>query len=68
MKKPKNAKLVLKNNSIPCHANIPIWKAMNENGFSQSAYLTVRDGILITDDEILKEGDRIELISVVSGG
>jgi sulfur carrier protein ThiS len=41
---------------------------MKENGFSQSAYLILRDGELITDDEIISEGETIELISVVSGG
>ncbi len=41
---------------------------MQENSLSRSAYLTVRNGTLITDDEILKAGDEIELIPVVSGG
>ena len=30
--------------------------------------LITRDGELITDDEILKEGDEIRLIAVISGG
>jgi len=30
--------------------------------------LAVRDGVLLTDDEILKEGDRIKLVPVISGG
>lgn len=64
----KHAKLILKENTINCRANIPIWKAMKENGLSRSAFLTVREGILITDDEILNDGDSVELISVVSGG
>jgi len=62
------ASLITKGRIIPCRSNIPVWKAMKENGYSRSAFLTVRDGTLITDDEILKEGDQIELISVVSGG
>ena len=64
----QQATLKLKASSIPCRANIPIWKAMKENGFSQSAFLTIRDGALVTDDEILKAGDQVELIPVVSGG
>ncbi len=30
--------------------------------------LATRDGELITDDTILREGDRIKLVSVISGG
>lgn len=30
--------------------------------------LATRDGELITDDEILRQGDVIKLISVISGG
>jgi sulfur carrier protein ThiS len=62
------ATFMTKDKKIQCRSNIPIWKAMKENGFSRSAFLTVRDGILITDDEILKAGDLIELIPIVSGG
>ena len=62
------ARILVKNLTCPCQSNIPIWKAMKENGFSQSAFLILRDGELITDDEIIREGETIELISVVSGG
>lgn len=62
------ALLIHKGGNIQCRSNIPVWKAMKENGFSRSAFLTVRDGILITDDEILNAGDQVELIPVVSGG
>ena len=67
MVKPQ-ATLILKEKSIPCYANTPVWKSMKAHGFSRSAFLIVRDGDLITDDEILKAGDQIELIPVVSGG
>ena len=59
---------LLNNKNLQCRSNIPVWKAMKENGLSRSAYLTVRNGTLITDDEIIKAGDEIELIPVVSGG
>ncbi len=41
---------------------------MTENGLSPSAYLIVRNKELVTDDEIIKSGDTIELIAVISGG
>ena len=62
------ATLSVKGETISCRINIPVWKAMAEKGLSRSAYLTVRDGLLITDDEIINMGDTIELIPVVSGG
>jgi len=62
------ASLIIKDKTLFCRAKIPVWKALKENGLSQSAFLTVRNGALITDDEILKSGDQIELIPVMSGG
>ena len=62
------ALLVLKGKNLQCRSRIPLWKAMKEHGLSRSAFLTIRSGTLITDDEILKAGDQIELIPIVSGG
>ena len=41
---------------------------MKENHISASAHLAVCSGKLITDDEMVKPGDLIELIPVISGG
>jgi len=41
---------------------------MKEMNISVSAHLAVRSGKLITDDEMVKPGDLIELIPVISGG
>lgn len=41
---------------------------MKEKNISVSDHLAVRAGELITDDEMVKTGDLIELISVISGG
>jgi len=42
--------------------------ALLRNDLQPEAYLAVRDGIMITDDEILKDGEHIKLIAVISGG
>ncbi len=63
-----NATLLLRGKSISCRSKIQLRKAMKENNISVSAHLAVRSGELITDDEIIKPGDLIELISVSSGG
>jgi len=63
-----DATLLLRGKSISCRSKIPLRKAMKENQISTSAHLTVRSGELITDDEMVKPGDLIELIPVISGG
>ena len=62
------AKLIIKGFQVNCRTNTPLRKVMKEKGYSLSAYLAIRNGTLITDDEILKPGDAIELVPVVSGG
>jgi len=64
----KNAALLLRGKNISCRSDIPLRKAMKENHISASTHLAVRSGQLITDDEMVKPGDLIELIPVISGG
>jgi sulfur carrier protein ThiS len=63
-----NAILLINQKKVKCRTNTPLWKVMKENQISINAYLAVRSGELITDDEIVNAGDLIELIPVVSGG
>ena len=63
-----NATLILRGKNISCRSKIPLRKAMKENHISASAHLAVRSGELMTDDEMVKPGDFIELIPVISGG
>jgi sulfur carrier protein ThiS len=42
--------------------------AIRRVGLSPEAVLAVRDGVLITDDCILREGEEIKLVAVISGG
>jgi len=37
-------------------------------GFSPSAYLILKNGQLVTDDEMIRDSDTIELVNVISGG
>ena len=64
----KKAILTLRGESIPCRSGTPLWKAMKENNILVSAHLAIRNGTMITDDEMIKLGDVIELIPVISGG
>ena len=42
--------------------------AIRKIGLSTEAVLAAKDGELITDDRILKPGEEIHLIAVISGG
>jgi sulfur carrier protein ThiS len=42
--------------------------AIRKAGLSPEAVLAAKDGELITDDRILRPGEEIQLVSVISGG
>jgi len=48
--------------------NRPLYRIMQDLQLSPQTYLAIRDGVLLTGDERIMDGDVIELISVVSGG
>ena len=60
--------IILKNKSFSMRAGIPLHKALRMLDLPANAHLAVRDGQLITEDEMLRKGDRIELVAVISGG
>ncbi len=48
--------------------NRPLYRIMQDLNLSPQAYLAVRNGVLLTGDNRIEDGDVVELISVVSGG
>jgi sulfur carrier protein ThiS len=60
--------IFLKNKTYQVQAGIPLHKALRFLNLNANAHLAVREGTLITEDEMLRKGDRIELIAVISGG
>jgi len=62
------AMITLYKNTYFSKSNIPLWKALRDLNISTHSHLAIRDGVLITDDEILHPSETIELIAVVSGG
>ncbi|NPV40873.1 MAG: MoaD/ThiS family protein [Anaerolineae bacterium] len=60
--------IILKNKTYQVNSGIPLHKALRFLNLNTNTHLAVRDGMLITEDEMLKNGDRIELIAVISGG
>lgn len=49
-------------------ANLPVIKAVKMLKVPLNSHLIIRNGELITEDELILPGDRIEMLSVISGG
>lgn len=62
------AKLILRNQEYEVKHGSTVRIALHRIGIEPDTVLTTRQGELITDDEIVHDGDIIKLISVISGG
>ena len=62
------AKLVLRKKEYEVRAGMTVRDALKKAGIEPNSVLATRQGELITDDEILREGDVIKLVPVISGG
>ena len=49
-------------------ANLPVMKAVKKLKIPLNSHLIIRNGELITEDELLLPGDQVEMLSVISGG
>jgi len=62
------AKLILRNQEYEVKHGSTVRIALQRIGVEPDTVLATRDGELITDDEIVRDGDVIKLVSVISGG
>jgi sulfur carrier protein ThiS len=61
-------KLILRDKAIEARPNMTLRDALLKAGVNPESVLGVRNGAMITDDEILREGDVVKLVAVISGG
>lgn len=61
-------KLIYRDKEWEVESGITVKKAIEKVGLLVEAVLPVKDGQLITEDTVLKEGDVVRLIAVISGG
>lgn len=61
-------KMVLREQLFEVRAGMALLDALKKIDIIPETILAIRNGDLITEDEILLDGDEIQLISVVSGG
>ncbi len=62
------AELILRDKTYPIASGMTIRHALEKIGVNPDTVLPTRDGELLTDDELIRDGDRIRLIAVISGG
>jgi sulfur carrier protein ThiS len=62
------AEMILRDRTYPIPSGTTIRHALEKIGVNPDTVLPTRDGELLTDDELIRNGDRIRLIAVISGG
>lgn len=61
-------KLILRDKEYEVRPGMALLDALKKNNIVPESVIATRDGELITDDEILRDGDVVKLIAVISGG
>lgn len=61
-------KLILRDKEYEVKPGMTLLASLSKINVLSESVIASRDGELILDDEILKSGDVIKLISVISGG
>lgn len=62
------AKLILRDKEYEVKPGMTLLDALKKANIAPEAVIATRDGEMLTDDEILRGGDVIKLIAVISGG
>lgn len=63
-----HVKLILRDQEYELKPGMALYHALEKIGINREAVIATRNGELITDEEILQEGEVIRLIAVISGG
>ncbi len=61
-------KLLLRDKEYEVKPGMALRDALLKSGLLPEATLAIREGIMITEDEILEDGDVVRLVAVISGG
>jgi sulfur carrier protein ThiS len=62
------ATIILRDKQYEVKPGMTVRHALEKIGIPGESVLATKGGELITEEEILKEGDVIKLVSVISGG
>ena len=61
-------KLILRENEYEVRSGMNLLSALEKCDILPESVIATRDGELILEDEILKDGEVIKLVAVISGG
>lgn len=61
-------KIILRDKIYEVKAGMSLYSALKKLDILSETVLALRDGEVITEDELLQDGDEIKLVSVISGG
>jgi sulfur carrier protein ThiS len=61
-------KLILRNKEYEVKPGMTLLSALQKINVVPESVIATREGEMILDDEILKDGDVVKLIAVISGG
>ena len=61
-------KLILRNKEYEVKPGMTLLSALQKINVVPKSVIATRDGEMILDDEILKDGDVVKLVAVISGG
>lgn len=61
-------KLILRDKEYEVKAGMTLLSALQKNNIVPESVIATREGEMILEDEILKDGDVVKLIAVISGG
>lgn len=62
------ARIKLRDKVFEVNPGITVRDAMLKHGIQPEAIIPTKDGELITEDEIIRDGEEIRLVAVISGG
>ncbi|RJP53556.1 MAG: thiamine biosynthesis protein ThiS [Anaerolineaceae bacterium] len=63
-----SVKLVLREKEFEVKAGMTLLDALKKCNIVPESVIAMRGGEMITDDEVLRNGDEVKLIAVISGG
>ena len=61
-------KLILRKQEYEVRAGMTLLAALKKHNILPESVIATRNGEMIEEDEILKDGDVIKLVAVISGG
>ncbi len=62
------AKLILRDKEYEVKPGMTLLDALKKSNIVPESVIATRNGEMITDDEVLRSGDVVKLIAVISGG